>query len=425
MSIASEFQDTLAIILGGGQGSRLQPLTRRRAKPAVPLGGLYRLIDVPISNCLNSGIDRIFVLTQFNSASLNRHVNNTYKLDIFSRGFVEILAAQQTMESDAWFQGTADAVRQNLPRFRSRTVDRYLILAGDHLYRMDYRRLLAYHQRKKADITVSVLPVFRDSTSQFGILQTDSDGQVVRFVEKPSEKQLKPLVWKSAKTPEKERFIASMGIYVFQAGVMEELLKNRQHVDFGKDVFPSSISKYRVCAYPFWGYWEDIGTIRTFYEANIALTRPDPPFNFHTTDCPIYTRPRFLPPVKVLESRINNSILSAGARIEGASVEESVVGLRSIIRPGTLIRRSILMGADYYQSDSDFEQDTVAGRPVVGIGRDVVIENAIIDKNARVGDRVQILDKTGVGDFVGDGYCVRDGLVIVEKDAIIPSGTVI
>ena len=426
--------NVISVILGGGRGTRLFPLTRDRAKPSVPIAGKFRLVDIPISNCLHSGFDRIFVLTQFNSVSLNRHIARAYRFDSYRRGFVQILAAQQTLTGDEWYQGTADAVKHNEPyilnpRFRDEHV---LILAGDHLYRMDYRKMLAVHTESKADITVSVIPVKKEDTSGLGILQADSSGRIVNFVEKPqTESELLPLrvepeVFTSRGIQAVDReYIASMGIYIFNHEVLHEFLKDDSNVDFGQDIIPKSIKTHQVSAYFFDGYWEDIGTIRSFYHANIALTDPTPAFNFYDAQAPIYTNRRHLPSTKVNSSSVRSSILAEGSIIDDSELDRTIVGIRSIISGGSRVYQSILMGADYYESDASQRENTQIGIPNIGIGQNCLIQNAIIDKNARIGDNSVLVNREGVENLDGENYYIRDGIVIVPKDATIPPETVV
>jgi glucose-1-phosphate adenylyltransferase len=426
----------LAIILGGGKGSRLYPLTKRRAKPAVPLGGKYRLIDIPVSNCINSGIQKIHVLTQFNSVSLNRHISQTYTFDLFSDGFVEVLAAEQTDENPNWFQGTADAVRQYLWLLRSFDVSEYLILSGDHLYRMDYSKFVNQHREKKADITLAVLPMEERDASSFGLVKTSPEGEVLSFVEKPEGQALldarvdTTALGLDAETALRKPYIASMGIYVFSKEAMIQLLENDEsQTDFGKDILPKAIqNNFNVQAYLFDGYWEDIGTVRSFYEANLALTeQPNPPFSFYEEDAPIYTRPRFLPPSKILDSQISQSIVSEGCLIKQAKIHHSVVGVRTRIGQGAVIEDSLLMGADFYERAADRETSRASGLPAVGIGDKSHIKGAIIDKNARIGAQVQILNKDHVeeGGSEDGTFYIRSGIVVIPKNGVIADGTVI
>jgi glucose-1-phosphate adenylyltransferase len=429
-------EKTLAIVLGGGAGSRLFPLTRDRSKPAVPLAGKYRIVDIPISNCLNSGLRRIYVLTQFNSVSLHRHIQSTYKFDQFSRSFVEILAAQQTPTDSQWYQGTADAVRQNLTDFLSLACEYYVILSGDQLYRMDFRKVLEQHIETKADITIATLPVSRRDAESFGIMHTDAERRITKFVEKPKD----PKVLDSLRIPievlkelglpdDVELFQASMGIYVFNRASLISALNN-EHMDFGKNIIPHAIHNSRVQAYIFQGYWEDIGTIRSFFEANLALVNLLPPFSFFDATAPIYTHMRFLPGSKMNGAAVRQAILSDGCIISDAHIERAVIGVRSIIRSGSTIKNSVLMGADYYEEN----QPSMEGEPPLGIGENCVIDHAIIDKNARIGNGV-VITPEGKGNHCdgppvrwNDGkdkplWYIRDGIIIVPKNAVIPDGT--
>ncbi|PYS47311.1 MAG: glucose-1-phosphate adenylyltransferase [Acidobacteria bacterium] len=427
-------RNLLAVILGGGAGSRLFPLTEQRSKPAVPLGGKYRLVDIPISNCINSDVIKIFVLTQYNSASLNRHIARTYRFSQFSDGFVEILAAEQTPESPQWFQGTADAVRQVLPHIRDSGIDTLLILSGDHLYSMDYRLFLKRHQESNADVTVSVIPCAPDAAEEFGLLKTDASGRITEFKEKPKGEALESMrvdttgFGLSADEAAARPFLASMGIYVFKYHLLEELLaKDPTALDFGRNIIPDAIECCNVQAFLFNGYWEDIGTISAFYEANIDLTSLVPKFNLFNADAPIFTRSRYLPPSKVQNCEIRNSIISEGCIINKAIVTRSIVGLRSRIENGAQIEASILMGSDFYQSIEDMRSEATAGIPRIGIGENTVIRRAIIDKNTRIGSGVRLLNEAGVENSEGDNgnYCIRDRIIIVPKNAVIPDGTVI
>jgi glucose-1-phosphate adenylyltransferase len=424
----------LAVILGGGAGSRLFPLTSFRSKPAVPLGGKYRLVDVPISNCINSDVIRMFVLTQFNSASLNRHIATTYRFSPFADGFVEILAAEQTPERPDWFQGTADAVRQVLPHIRDWRIDTLLILSGDHLYRMDYRKFLARHFETDADITVSVIPIPPDSASEFGLLKVDAAGRIIEFREKPKGEALETMrvdttsLGLSVDEARKRPFLASMGIYVFKYDRLEELLaEDTSHLDFGKEVIPASINKYNVQAYLFNDYWEDIGTIAAFYKANLDMTSAIPPFNLFDAEAPLFTRARYLPPSKIDNCGIRDSIISDGCIINGAKINRSLIGLRSRIAEGTQIDGVYMMGADYYQTLENLLGDQKAGRPRVGVGENTIIRRAIIDKNARIGKDVRLLNEAGVetADGPNGTYYIRDRIVIVPKNALIPDGTIV
>ena len=427
-------QNLLAVILGGGAGSRLFPLTAQRSKPAVPLGGKYRLVDVPISNCINSDVIRMFVLTQFNSASLNRHIATTYRFSPFADGFVEILAAEQTPERPDWFQGTADAVRQVLPHIRDWRIDTLLILSGDHLYRMDYRKFLKRHFDTNADITVSVIPIPPDSANEFGLLKVDTAGRIVEFREKPKGDDLEAMrvdttsLGLSEDEARKRPFLASMGIYVFKYDRLEELLaEDTSHLDFGKEVIPASIHKYNVQAYLFNDYWEDIGTIAAFYKANLDMTSAIPPFNLFDAEAPLFTRGRYLPPSKIDNCEIRESIISDGCIINGAKIHRSLIGLRSRIAEGTQIDAVYMMGADYYQTLEDLLGDQAAGRPLVGVGENTIIRRAIIDKNARIGKDVRLLNEAAVetADGPSGTYHIRDRIIIVPKNAWIPDGTVV
>ncbi len=424
----------LAVILGGGAGNRLFPLTQQRSKPAVPLGGKYRLVDIALSNCINSDILRTFVLTQYNSASLNRHIAQTYRFSQFSNGFVEILAAEQTPESPQWFQGTADAVRQVLPHIRDWGIDTLLILSGDHLYRMDYREFLERHYSSNADVTVSVIPCEARSASEFGLLKTDETGRIVEFKEKPKGDDLLSMqvnttqLGLDANEAQRRPFLASMGIYVFKYEHLEQLLaEDPNHIDFGKHVIPAAIKSRHVQAYMFDGYWEDIGTIGAFYRANLDLTTKIPKFNLFDAEAPVFTRARYLPPSKVEETEINDSIIGDGSIIIGAKVNNSVVGVRSRISKGVQMDSSYMMGADYYQTFEEMRSDIGKSLPRVGIGEGTQIRRAIIDKNARIGKNARLLNEAGVVETDGPGgaYFIRDSIIIVPKNAVIADGTVI
>jgi glucose-1-phosphate adenylyltransferase len=425
----------LSIILGGGAGTRLYPLTQTRAKPAVPLAGKHRLIDIPISNCINSNILQIYVLTQFNSASLNQHVSRSYGFSGFQQGFVEVLAAQQTPENKDWFQGTADAVRQYLGRLASHDVDEYLILSGDHLYRMDYSDFVRRHRESEADITLSVVPMDDARASSFGLVKIDQEGRVIDFSEKPEGDALKQMqvdttaLGMSAEAAKEMPYIASMGIYVFKRQALLDLLQHRpDQTDFGKEILPEAIHKMKVQAYLFDDYWEDIGTIKAFYEANLALVKqPNPAFSFYNKSAPIYTRARYLPPTKQLECMVTESMISEGCILKRCRIHHSVVGIRSRIESGCVIENSLLMGADYYQSD--FEEGNSCDRPSIplGIGANSEIKNAIIDKNAHIGCDVKILNKEHIQEAnrEAEGFYIRNGIVVVLKDATISDGTII
>jgi glucose-1-phosphate adenylyltransferase len=416
-------QRTLAIIMGGGAGTRLFPLTKDRAKPAVPLGGKYRIVDIPISNCLNSGLRSIYVLTQFNSMSLHRHIQASYKFDNFSRSFIDILAAQQTPAGSQWYQGTADAVRQNMRYFLERPYDYYLILSGDQLYRMDFRALLHQHIKFGADITLATKPVARHQVSEFGIMQSGVDRRITGFIEKPADeselremKMSRELLRDIGSNEEEELFQASMGIYVFNRNVLIESLTS-DLFDFGKHIIPSSIKDRHVTSFIFKGYWEDIGTIRAFYEANLDLTDLVPEYSFFEPESPIYTHPRFLPGSKINGATLRQAIISDGCIISDAHLERCVVGIRSVIQSGATIRNSIVMGADYFELGQ-----TDSSQPRIGIGRNCVIDRAIIDKNARIADGVVITPEGKPPNFDADNYFIRDGIVVIPKNAVIPSG---
>jgi glucose-1-phosphate adenylyltransferase len=425
----------LAIILGGGAGTRLYPLTKLRAKPAVPLGAKYRLIDIPISNCINSEIQRIYVLTQFNSASLNRHIARTYAMAGFSQGFVEVLAAQQTPESPSWFEGTADAVRKYLWLFAEWDVDQYLILSGDHLYRMNYADFINRHRQTKADITLSVVPVDERRASAFGLMTIDKNGRVTSFSEKPKGEALKAMrvdttaLGLPAKQATESPYIASMGIYVFERRVLLDLLKAEpKQTDFGKEVLPASIQDYDVQAYLFDDYWEDIGTIEAFYDANLALTQqPSPPFSFYDEKAPIYTRPRYLPPTKLLDCQVIESMVGEGCILRECTVKRSVIGVRSRIETGCVIDNALLMGSDYYESPMERSKNLESGKVPLGVGVNTQVRRAIVDKNARIGRNVRIVNQDNVQESNREelGFVIQSGIVVVIKNATIPDGTVI
>lgn len=421
----------ISIILAGGAGKRLFPLTQDRSKPAVPLGGKYRLIDIPISNCINSGYKRIFVLTQFNSASLNRHVTSSYRFDRFNEGFVEVLAAEQTMANPEWFQGTADAVRQHLHRFTGRDDDYQLILAGDQLYRMDFQELLAAHWKAKADVTVCVIPRAEHEASSFGLLKLDSGGRILEFREKPKGEALTSMktntrsLGLSDDESRRRPYLASMGIYVFRREVLIDLLSDPSMIDFGHQVIPRAIEKYGAYGFLFDGYWEDLGTAEAFFRANIDLTRDTPHFDFHDMSMPIYTRARFLPPSRIERCDIRGAVIAEGSVLRGARVENSIVGVRSVIAENVVLERTLVMGADYYETEEDEEYNRHIGIPDIGIGKGSVLRQAIIDKNAHIGKNVKILNEAEVQNFDGAGYYIRDGIVIVPKNGVIPDETII
>jgi len=421
--------EVLALVLGGGQGSRLFPLTQLRSKPAVPIAGKYRLIDIPISNCLHADIRRIFVLTQFNSASLNRHIGQTYRMDLFSQGFVEILAAEQTPDNSSWFQGTADAVRQAARHITRHEADYYVILAGDHLYRMDYSEIVEAHIDRQADITIAAQAVTPGDASGMGILRFDRDGQIVAFEEKPDAARLAeigrsiPAGASFAGHLQDKPFVASLGIYVFSREVLFEVLEQDDATDFGRGIIPHALNHYEVQAHLFRGYWADVGTIQSFYDANVMLTQPGAPFSFYDPRRPIYTRPRFLPGARLADCAVRDAIIAEGCDIDRCAIEQSVIGIRANIRSGTRITRSVLLGADFYESDD--EAPARGNRPRLGIGRDVVLDRVIVDKNARIGDGVSLTNAAGVQEANGSGYYIRSGIVIVPKDGVIADGTIV
>ncbi|MGI8811314.1 MAG: glucose-1-phosphate adenylyltransferase [Pyrinomonadaceae bacterium] len=428
----AENENIVAVILGGGAGSRMFPLTRERSKPAVPLGGKYRLIDVPVSNCINSNITQIFVLTQYNSASLNRHISQTYRFSSFSDGFVEILAAEQRRDSPNWFQGTADAVRQILPHLRSSRVKTLLILSGDHLYRMDYRRFLQRHFDTEADVTISVVPSRREDAEGFGLLKADAEGRIHEFKEKPKGEELESMAVDTSAfglTQEEalaRPFLASMGIYVFDYPLLIELLETSpDKMDFGGEIIPSAIDKYNVQAHLFNEYWEDIGTIRAFYEANLDLASPLPKFNFFNAASPIYTRSRYLPPSKLQGCDIDHTLVCEGCILDGVYARNSIIGLRSRLDTGVRIESSILMGSDYFEPLDEIQADMERGIPHIGIGQGTHVQKAIIDKNVRIGRDVRLLNVAGIENADGPGgmYYIREGIIIVPKGSLIPNGT--
>jgi glucose-1-phosphate adenylyltransferase len=410
----------LGIIMGGGRGTRLYPLTRDRAKPAVPIAGKYRLIDIPISNCINSEIHNIAVLTQYNSVSLHRHITQTYNFDSFHRGYVQIWAAEQTLSSETWYQGNADAVRKQLLEIRSTRADYALVLAGDHLYQMDYGEMARYHWESGADITIPVQPVSTEDAPRYGLLKRNENECLISdFVEKPKDRtQLKRFV--SRDDPERP-YIGSMGIYFFNMDTLIEVLETTIDDDFGGEVIPKAIHNYKVCGFDFDGYWEDIGTIRSFYDVNLKLVSPDSPFNFQDPQLRIYSRPRFLPGTKVDGATLDNVMIADGCTVGKAEIQNAVIGLRSQIQNGAVIRDSVLMGADYYDTPEEMEK---SGIPI-GIGKNSVIEGALIDKNARIGEGVVIKPFPLGTEIDGDDWVVRDGIVVIPKKAVISPGTVI
>lgn len=423
--------NVITIILAGGAGRRLYPLTKKRSKPAIPIGGRFRLIDIPISNCIHSGLKKVFILTQFSSESLHRHIFLTYRFDNFSKDFVSILSAQQTPESPDWYQGTADAVRQNLRFFRTEG-DLVLILSSDHLYRMDYRKFIDFHLQKKAEISIAVHPVHYDQASEFGVMKVDKSSKIIAFHEKPKESaQLD-----STKIPEEvfrelqldtagKTHLASMGIYLFNWEVLKELLENTKFEDFGREVIPYAIEQRNVYGYFFDGYWEDIGTIRNFFEVHLDLTQALPKFNFYDEEKPIFTLPRFLPGSKILSSEVNNSIMCEGIIINQSRINHSIIGIRSRIDENSVIERAVIMGADFFETKEELDQNEKKGIPNIGIGKDCEIRNAIIDKNARIGNEVKLINARGISEEFAEDYAIRDGIIVIPKNAIIPHGTVI
>jgi glucose-1-phosphate adenylyltransferase len=416
-------KDALAVILGGGRGTRLFPLTLHRSKPAVPIAGKYRLIDIPISNCINSDLRRIFVLTQYNSESLNKHLGLTYKFDLFSSAFVNVLAAEQTEESPDWFQGTADAVRQSLRHLLAHRWKEVVILSGDQLYQLDIQRLLESHRRNMADVTVAVTPVPADQTAAFGILKVNRQGRITHFEEKPGPDRLPALG--SEIDGAGPLYLASMGIYVFGRETLERAVSDPALVDFGRHVIPKAVPSLRVHAFTYRGYWEDVGTILSYYQANLNLCQPVPPFDFYDADHPVYTHPRFLPASKVEKCGLRNVLISEGCIVVGAEIERSVLGIRSRIGEGAHVSESLVLGADYYETVAELAAVAGRGVPPMGIGSGTVVTRAIVDKNARIGSGVRILNEAAETHRDGDGYFIRDGIVIVPKDAVIPDGAVI
>ena len=416
-------QDVIVVVLGGGRGSRLDPLTRLRAKPAVPIAGKYRLIDIPISNAIHSGMERMVLLTQFNSVSLHRHITNTFKFDIFSRGYVQILAAQQTPSDDGWFQGTADAVRRNLRYIRGLRGDLVLILSGDHLYRMDYGFMLRDHLEADADLTIGTLPCTEKEIADFGAVRVDDTGRIVEFREKPKDAEAREGMHASGDLLQSRGlgadrpYLASMGIYLFRKEVLVESLENSL-IDFGNDVIPSLVGRRKVQAHFFDGYWRDIGTIGSFYEAHMDMVRPDPQFDFYDPTWPFFTHPRYLPGSRLAGCRFNNSILAGGAIILESSVEESIIGIRTVMNKAT-VRRSLIMGAEENPPEGP------VGAPPVGVGEGSLIRNAIVDLNVRIGRNVRIVNKDKLKEAEGPNWVIRDGIVVIPKDAVIPDGTTI
>jgi len=430
--------NVLSVILGGGVGTRLFPLTKERSKPAVPLAGKYRLVDIPISNCINAGLKRVYLMTQFNSASLHRHISQSFKFDHFSGGFVEILAAEQTLTSKSWYEGTADAVRKNLSHLLNHEFDYLIILSGDQLYRMELKRILSQHVETYADVTVATIPVSRKEAGAFGILEINLERRIVRFEEKPKDPKILDGL---AINPEhfdrlglegdQESFLASMGIYVFNRDVLVSLLDQshdeagRKRDDFGKHIIPDAINTHRVFSYVFQGYWEDVGTIRNFFEANLDLTTELPRFNFYDMGSPIFTRPRFLPASKINGAHVNHAVISDGCIINHANISHSSIGVRSIVGAGSSLHRTVVMGNDYFESQDSILENEMMGRPRIGIGQNTRIENAIIDKNARIGDNVVISPANKPEELDHPLYYIRDGIIIIPKGGSIPHGMVI
>jgi glucose-1-phosphate adenylyltransferase len=420
-------KNTIALVLGGGQGTRLYPLTKYRSKPAVPVAGKYRLIDIPLSNCINSGLNRCYVLTQFNSVSLHRHIRSTYGFDQFSGGFVEVLAAQQTLDNNDWYQGTADAVRRNMRYFEQPGIEYVLVLSGDQLYRMNFQDMLLSHVTSGADVSIAAVPVEESRAAGLGIMRIDDSGRVVGFLEKPKTQEEIDLVrtdpaWLDAHgIPARGRdCLANMGIYLFNRDALVDVLRKTDYRDFGKEVFPASVRARHVQAHLFDGYWEDIGTIRSFYEANLALARPDAPFNLATVEAPIYSHARFLPPTRIEGAAISNSLLADGSMIEsGATIENSIIGIRCRIGRDAVVRDSIIMGNDFYEAPQEIPSDA----PPLGIGPGAFIQGAIIDKNCRIGRDARIENPRGL-DYMDDNrHCViRDGIVVLPKHAVLPDG---
>jgi glucose-1-phosphate adenylyltransferase len=421
----------VTIILAGGRGTRLYPLTKLRSKPAVPIAGKFRLIDIPISNCIHSGLKKIFILTQFSSESLHRHIFKTYLFDNFSKDFITILSAQQTIESLDWYQGTADAVRQNM-HFFEREADIVLILSGDHLYKMDYQKFINFHIKKQADISISVYPVFEEQIPEFGVMKVNQNARITNFLEKPKEPEQREKMKVSEQAFHQfglasggRTHLASMGIYLFNWDVLNDLLENTEYEDFGKGVIPFAIKRKKVCGYFFDGYWEDIGTIRSFYDMHMDLTEPLPKFDFYDEDNPIFTHARFLPSSKILSAEVTRSILSEGSIINRSQINHSIIGLRSIIGENSLIDHSIVMGADYFESHEQIISNAKKGIPEIGIGDDCEIRNAIIDSNARIGNGVKLINVHNVAEEDAENHVIRDGIIVVPENSIVPDGTVV
>ena len=423
--------DIITIVLAGGQGSRLFPLTKIRSKPAVPIAGRFRLIDISLSNCIHSGLRKIFIMTQFATVSLHRHIFLTYRFDEFTKGFLTVLSAQQTLDNPDWYQGTADAVRQNLSFLQDRG-DLVLVLSGDHLYRMDYQKFIEFHLSKKADISIAVTPVLRDQAPDFGVMRINGSGQITAFKEKPQD----PSDLEYLETPaeafgvwniplEGRTHLASMGVYLFNWDALKEILENNNFRDFGKDVIPHAIETRPVFGYLFNDYWRDIGTVKSFFEANLELTDPLPQFNFYDEERPIFTQTSFLPGSKILASEVASSILCEGSIINRSRIERSIIGIRSRVGEHSLLERTVIMGADFFESKEEIDANKVRCVPNIGIGRECEIRNAIIDKNARIGNSVRLINARGVRDEITDNYVIRDGILVIPKNGVIPDGTVI
>ncbi|MBU1862697.1 MAG: glucose-1-phosphate adenylyltransferase [Candidatus Omnitrophica bacterium] len=416
-------KNVLCVILGGGQGSRLYPLTKYRSKPAVPLAGKFRLIDVPISNCLNSNMREIYILTQFNSESLNKHISRAYKLDGFARGFVEMMAAEQTMNTTDWFQGTADAVRRCLRHFNDPKIDYIIILSGDQLYKMDLKELMNFHIEQGSDITVSCCPVTEDKISGLGIMGTDGNKRLTRFVEKPQS--VKDVAGMHIMRDGKKHYLGSMGIYCFNTKILRKVLTEDASIDFGRGIIPNAFNRYKTDAYIFEGYWSDIGTIESFYEANLDLAETVPVLNLYDKEWPYFTHPRYLSPAKMQDTHVDKTLISEGAIIEGATLTRSIIGLRSFIQKETEISESIIMGSDYYETEDEAKVKKLPQNVRLGIGKNCIIKRAILDKNVSIGNNVKIINKKKIDDYEGEFYCIKNGIVIIEKNAVIPPGTVI
>ena len=420
-------KNVIAIILGGGQGSRLYPLTETRSKPAVPIGGKYRLVDIPISNCMNSDIYKMFVLTQFNSASLNAHIKNTYNFSIFSHAFVDILAAEQTPDNPTWFQGTADAVRQCMPHFLNHDFDHALILSGDQLYQMDFNEMLDAHIKNEADISIATLPVNAKDAPEFGILKTNSESCIESFIEKPAKELLPD--WESNVSDqmksEGKHYLASMGIYIFNRKLLIDIMSNKETKDFGKEIIPQAVGNKKILSFQYEGYWTDIGNIDSFFEANIGLTEDLPKFNLFDNENKIYTRPRLLPPSKFQNTLVDKSLISEGCILNGKEIKHSVIGIRSRVGDGTIIQNSYVMGNDHYQNIDAMNEDKENGKILVGIGERCFINNALIDKNCRIGNDVYINGGAHLGDFSNELYAIKDGIVVIKKGAMIPDNYII